>query len=56
MIQERNQPEAGSKQSHADFLLGLIFDSENGGVIFLRNVGWLSTDYIALYPGRQNSS
>jgi hypothetical protein len=24
--------------------------TEEGGDIFLRNVGWLSTDYTALYP------
>jgi hypothetical protein len=26
---------------HADFLLGLFFDPENWGGMFLRNVGWL---------------
>jgi hypothetical protein len=41
---------------HAGFLLGLFFDSEDGGDIFLRNVGWLSADYTALYPRRQYSS
>jgi hypothetical protein len=39
---------------HAGFLSGLLFDPEDGGDIFLRNVGWLSTDYMALYPRRQN--
>jgi hypothetical protein len=29
------------------FLLGLLFDPEDGGDIFLRNVPWLSTDYVA---------
>jgi hypothetical protein len=32
------------------FLLGLFFDPEDGGDIFLRNVGEISTDYTALYP------
>jgi hypothetical protein len=35
---------------HAGFFLGLFFDPEDGGDIFLRNVGWLSTGYTALYP------
>jgi hypothetical protein len=34
----RNQREAGSKQS-SGFLLGLFSDPEDGGDIFLRNVG-----------------
>jgi hypothetical protein len=37
---------------HAGFLLGL-FDPEDGGDMFLRNVGRLSTDYTALSPRRQ---
>jgi hypothetical protein len=49
---------------HVSFLLGLLFDSENGGCIlprnvgwflFPRNVGWISSDYNVLYPRRQNS-
>jgi hypothetical protein len=28
----------------------LFFDPEDGGDIFFQNVGWLSTDYMALYP------
>jgi hypothetical protein len=28
------------------FLLGLFFYPEDGGGMFLRNFGWLSTDYI----------
>jgi hypothetical protein len=35
---------------HPGFLPFLFFDAENGGGMFLRNVGWLSTDYKALYP------
>jgi hypothetical protein len=38
---------------HAGFLLGL-FDTEDGGDTFLRNIGWLSTDYTALYPRKQD--
>jgi hypothetical protein len=38
------------------FLLGLLLNPEDGGDIFLQNVGCLSTDYTALYPKRQNSS
>jgi hypothetical protein len=41
---------------HAVFLLGLFFDSEDGGDMSLRNISWLSTYYKALYPRRQNSS
>jgi hypothetical protein len=37
------------------FLLGFFLDPEDGGDIFLQNVGWLSTDYTALCPGVQNS-
>jgi hypothetical protein len=35
---------------------GLFFESENGNDMFLRNAGWFSTDYTALFPRRQNSS
>jgi hypothetical protein len=41
---------------HTGFLLGLFFDPEDGGDMFLQNVSRLSTDYAALYPRRQNSS
>jgi hypothetical protein len=41
---------------HAGFLLGLIFDPHDGRGMFLRNVGWLPTDYTALYPRRWYSS
>jgi hypothetical protein len=30
---------------HAGFLLGLFLDSKDNGGMFLRNVGWLSTDH-----------
>jgi hypothetical protein len=40
------------------FLIGLLFYPENGGDMFLRNVVWLSTNYMTLrvYPRRQTSS
>jgi hypothetical protein len=37
-------------------LLGLFFNYEGGGNMFLWNVGWLSMDYMVLYPIKQNSS
>jgi hypothetical protein len=37
-------------------LLVLLFDPEDGGNMFLQNVGLLSPDYTALYPRSQNSS
>jgi hypothetical protein len=37
---------------HAGFFHGLFFDPEDGGDIFLLNVGWLATDYTASYPRR----
>jgi hypothetical protein len=40
----------------AGFLLGLFFDPEDGGDMFLRNVGRLSKNYTALYPKRRNPS
>jgi hypothetical protein len=40
---------------HDGFLLSLIFDLEDGGDMFLRNVGRLSPEYKALYPRRLNS-
>jgi hypothetical protein len=41
---------------HPGFLLDLFFDLENRGDMFLRNIGWLSTDCTALYPRRWCSS
>jgi hypothetical protein len=38
-----------SGKNSLGILLGLFFDPEDGGDMFLRN-GWLSTDYSALYP------
>jgi hypothetical protein len=37
-------------------LLGLLFDLEDGGEMFLRNIGWLSADYTELHPRRWTSS
>jgi hypothetical protein len=33
--------------SHAGFLLGLFLNPEDGGYMFLRNIGCFSTDYIS---------
>jgi hypothetical protein len=41
---------------HVGCLLRLFFDLGYGGCMFLRNIGWLSTDCTAIYPRRQNSS
>jgi hypothetical protein len=35
---------------HVGFLLVLFFETADVGDMFLRNVGWLSTDYTSLYP------
>jgi hypothetical protein len=37
------------------FSFRLLFYSEHGGDIFLRNVSWISPYYTALYPRRRNS-
>jgi hypothetical protein len=55
--ESRNKPstEPGSKQSHADFLLGLFSDTEDEGANFLRNVSRLLTHYKALRSRRHKS-
>jgi hypothetical protein len=35
---------------------GLFYDSEDGGDMFLRNIGWLSSGYMVFYPRGRNSS
>jgi hypothetical protein len=35
---------------HAGFLLGLFFDHENGGDMFIRNIVSFSVDYMVLHP------
>jgi hypothetical protein len=35
-------------QLHAGFLLGLLFNPEDGGNMFLQNAGSLSVDYTVL--------
>jgi hypothetical protein len=37
-------------------LRGLLFDPEDGGITFFRNVGKLLSHYTASYPRRQFSS
>jgi hypothetical protein len=41
---------------HVCFLLGLFFALDNGGNMFLQNVGRILPLYMALCPGRLNSS
>jgi hypothetical protein len=41
------QAECSLPSASADFLLGLIFDLEDGGDMFLRKIG-LSPNYVAL--------
>jgi hypothetical protein len=38
------------------FMLDLFFDAEDAGDLFLRNVGFPSLGYKAVYPRRQYSS
>jgi hypothetical protein len=40
---------------HSGFFVSVFFDPEDGSDIFLRNVGWLSTDYTTSYARRYNS-
>jgi hypothetical protein len=46
----KNQHESRSKLFHVGFLQNLFFYSEDGGDMFLRNVGKISAGYTALYP------
>jgi hypothetical protein len=39
----------------AGYWLGLHFGSDNGGSMFLSNIGKLLLDYMALHPKRQYS-
>jgi hypothetical protein len=40
---------------HVGILFALFIDPDDGSKMFLRNVGWLSMDYMAFYLRRQNS-
>jgi hypothetical protein len=50
----RNKPARNQSEVRwqAEFLHGLFFDIEDGGDMFLRNVGLLPEDHTALYPRR----
>jgi hypothetical protein len=48
----RGQEETNVKAGDVGFFFGLFFDTEDVGDLFLRNVGWFSTDYMALYTIR----
>jgi hypothetical protein len=41
---------------HAGFLLGLLLNPEDGGEIFFRNFGRLSTEYMMIYLEKYNTS
>jgi hypothetical protein len=41
---------------HDGFFFGLLFNPEDGGYMFLRNVGWHYVDYRTLCPRRKNCS
>jgi hypothetical protein len=51
----RNHHKAFSKETSHCFYFVSVPDPENGADIFLRNVGWLSTDYKAMYITTQRS-
>jgi hypothetical protein len=40
---------------HASFLIGLVFDPEDGGDINFRKFGRLSADCTVFYPRRQDN-
>jgi hypothetical protein len=40
----------------ACLVLGLFFGPEDEGDMFLRNVGWFSTDCMVFYPTGENTS
>jgi hypothetical protein len=54
VCQAKYQHEAGIKQRllHSGVFLRLLFYPDDAGHIFLRNIGWISPDYTALYPRR----
>jgi hypothetical protein len=41
---------------HVGFLVGLLFNRENGSEILLWNVGWLSTAYVTLYASHRREN
>jgi hypothetical protein len=51
-----NQPTFACYLLHTGVLFGLFTYPKDGGGMFLQNTGWISMDYIVLYPRRQNSS
>jgi hypothetical protein len=48
-VEEETKEETITKQV-AGFLLGLFFDPEDGGDMFVRNISRLITHYTALHP------
>jgi hypothetical protein len=54
--QARDQEEAELCLLLAGFLLGLLFNPENGGNMFLQDTSGLLLDHMAVHPRRQYSS
>jgi hypothetical protein len=52
MIRETTDQEGYCYPLHAGFFLGSFFYPEDGGDMFIRNVGGLLTDYTELYSRR----
>jgi hypothetical protein len=50
--QETRKQSSASYPFHGGFLLGLFLNPEDGSDMFLRNAGWLLSEYMALYPRR----
>jgi hypothetical protein len=52
--QAKNQQGSVCDLVHIDILLYLFFDPEDEKDISLRNVNWISAEYMELYPRTQN--
>jgi hypothetical protein len=50
-----SSPSLGLKSEPSKKPASLLFIPEDKNYMFLRNMGWISTDYMVLYPRTQNS-